>query len=282
MSTVLACLDGSIYSASVAEHAAWAARRLGASVELLQVLGRRDSASSDRSGRVFVDGQQRLLEQLAEMDAERFKLLQANARLVLEAARQRIEALGVSDIAVTLRTGDLIDTMAEREENAEVVVVGKRGEAADFAKMHLGSNLERIVRSSRRPVLIAARAFREPKRALIAFDGRSKAQEMIAAIAQARLLGDAQCDLVTIGAETAEGRRRLDDASAQLKGGGIRVTARFEQGQPEKTIPQIVERDGIDLLVMGAYGHSQLRSLVLGSTTSEVIRGSLVSALVFR
>ncbi|SEA60685.1 universal stress protein [Rubrimonas cliftonensis] len=282
MSTVLACLDGSIYSGSVAEHAAWAARRLGASVELLQVLGRRDSASGDRSGRVFVDGQQRLLEQLAEMDAERFKLLQANARLVLEAARQRIEALGVCEIAVTLRTGDLIETMAEREETAEIVVVGKRGEAADFAKLHLGSNLERIVRSSRRPVLIAARAFREPKRALIAFDGRSKAQEMIAAIAEARLLGDAQCDLVTIGAETAEGRRRLDDASARLKGGGLRVTARFEQGQPERTIPEIVARDGIDLLVMGAYGHSQLRSLVLGSTTSEVIRGSLVSALVFR
>ena len=53
MARVLACIDGSIYAGSVAAHAAWAAARLGAGVELLHVIGRREATSDDRSGRIL-------------------------------------------------------------------------------------------------------------------------------------------------------------------------------------------------------------------------------------
>ncbi|MBX2855518.1 MAG: universal stress protein, partial [Rhodobacteraceae bacterium] len=43
-----------------------------------------------------------------------------------------------------------------------------------------------------------------------------------------------------------------------------------------------VKKEEIDLLIMGAYGHSRLRSLVIGSTTSEMIRGSLIPVMVYR
>ena len=41
---IIAFVDGSIYSASVCDHAAWVAKRMGTSVELLHVLGRRGYA----------------------------------------------------------------------------------------------------------------------------------------------------------------------------------------------------------------------------------------------
>ena len=50
------------------------------------------------------------------------------------------------------------------ETDAALIVIGKRGEGADFAKLHLGSNLERVVRAMHKPVLVASRAFKPVER----------------------------------------------------------------------------------------------------------------------
>jgi len=44
----------------------------------------------------------------------------------------------------------------------------------------------------------------------------------------------------------------------------------------------VVEREAVGLVVMGAYGHSRLRSLMIGSTTSELIRACKTPIMVFR
>jgi nucleotide-binding universal stress UspA family protein len=36
------------------------------------------------------------------------------------------------------------------------------------------------------------------------------------------------------------------------------------------------------LLVMGAYGHSPLRNMLVGSTTTQMIRAGQTSVLLFR
>jgi nucleotide-binding universal stress UspA family protein len=36
------------------------------------------------------------------------------------------------------------------------------------------------------------------------------------------------------------------------------------------------------MLVMGAYGHSRVRSLIIGSTTTEMVRSARVPLLLFR
>jgi nucleotide-binding universal stress UspA family protein len=53
-------------------------------------------------------------------------------------------------------------------------------------------------------------------------------------------------------------------------------------GDPEAVIGEYVRTAGIDLLVMGAYGHSQVRRLLVGSTTSTMIRTCLVPVMLFR
>ncbi|MFN7177371.1 MAG: universal stress protein, partial [Thermaurantiacus sp.] len=49
---ILVAVDTSLYATSVVDHAAWLARRLSASVELLHVIQRTDAvaARQDRSG----------------------------------------------------------------------------------------------------------------------------------------------------------------------------------------------------------------------------------------
>ncbi|NMG39695.1 universal stress protein [Chelativorans sp. ZYF759] len=281
--SILALIDGSIYARSVCEHAGWLATRLNSGVELLHVLGRRETASaSDLSGSIALGARTALLEELSSLDEQRARLAQKKGRAILEDAETILRAAGVETVAPRLRNGDLIEAVAEAEKAASFVVIGKRGEAADFARLHLGSNLERIARSSSKPVLVASRAFRPIAKVLIAFDGGPSAMKAVDQVARSPLFVGLEIKLLTVGTDNAEARRRLEDALATLRAGGHEATFDIVAGQPESTIAGIVERDGIDLLVMGAYGHSRIRAMIIGSTTAEMIRSCKVPILLFR
>ena len=43
-----------------------------------------------------------------------------------------------------------------------------------------------------------------------------------------------------------------------------------------------VDEAGFGMVVMGAYGHSRIRSLVIGSTTTEMLRSCKVPVLLIR
>ncbi|GJL87285.1 MAG: universal stress protein UspA [Minwuia thermotolerans] len=284
MTRLLALIDGSVYSRSVCDHAAWAAGQTGASVELLQVLGRRNtsSAPTDLSGSINVDAKEHLLTELATLDQEQARLTQKRARLVLEEAKQRLEQAGVADVTARLRHGDLIENLQEAESDADLVIIGKRGEGADFAKLHLGSNLERVVRACHKPVLVTSRAFRPINNLLIAFDGGESAMKAVRHIAHGVLFPGTVCHLLTVGNRTDEAERNLENAAAILRKAGYEVETGIRPGQADSVIAAKVEIDRIDLLVMGAYGHSRIRSLIIGSTTSEMIRSCLVPVMLFR
>ena len=282
MPKILACIDGSVYSESVADHAGWAAGRLGLPVELLRVLGRRTARSDDFSGSLVAGARRKLLEDLSRLDAERHKLEHQEAWLAVDDAKARALAAGATEATGVVRHGDLVETVDEREEDADLVIVGKRGEAADFAALHLGSNLERLVRATRRPMLIASRAFRPIERLILAFDGGPSARKAVDALSRSSLYAGVETMLLSVGEETGALRGALDAAAAQLRAGGPRVETRLEAGRPEDVIARAVEAEGADLLVMGAYGHSRLRTLVIGSTTAELIRGCLVPVAVYR
>lgn len=62
----------------------------------------------------------------------------------------------------------------------------------------------------------------------------------------------------------------------------MRPSFHFLAGKPEQVIPQFMTEQTGDVLLMGAYGHSRLRHLVIGSTTAQILRGSAISTFVFR
>jgi nucleotide-binding universal stress UspA family protein len=284
MERVIALVDGSVYTQSVCDHAAWVARRTDAAVDLLHVLGRREttSAPANLSGNITLGARTALLEELSALDEQRAKLAQKRGRAILEDAKAIIEARGIAEVASKLRIGDVVETVTEFEAAADMVVVGKRGEAADFARLHLGSNLERVVRACRRPVFVASRAFKPIERFLVAYDGGTSSMKAVDYIARSALFAGLKCRLLTVGPETEESRKRLDDAQAVLKAGGYVVDTAVLPGQPEVVISQVVESEGIDLLVMGAYGHSRIRNLIIGSTTTEMVRSCRIPVVLFR
>lgn len=284
MTKILALIDGSQYAQSVCDHVAWIGSRTDVSVDLLHVIGRRDMSTEpvNLSGNIGLGARTALLEELSELDAQKAKIAHKRGRLLLDGAREQIRAAGVGQVETKLRNGDLVETVVDFEKEADLIVIGKRGEGADFAKGHLGSNLERVVRSTRKVIVIASRAFKPIQKVLIAYDGGSTALKAIDQVARNPILQGLPCKLVMAATDTAENRRKIEDASIILKAAGFPVETEVVQGEPNKVISEMIERDKFDLLVMGAYSHSRLRSLFLGSTTTEMIRSCKVPVAIFR
>ncbi|MFP1630992.1 universal stress protein [Zhengella sp. ZM62] len=280
---IVALVDASIYATSVCDHAAWVARQTGAPVEVVHVLGRRaEPAKQDLSGSIRLGARTRLLEELAELDAQRAKLAAHHGRAILDDARDAVARHGVTGITTRLRHGDIVEAISEIEGTARVIVIGKRGEAADFAKGHLGSNLERIVRAAHRPVFVASRAFRLVETVLVALDGGPSSMKAVDHVARDPLFTGLAVTLVTVGSDTPESRNALAQARARLQGAGREAATLIVPGQPATELGKLVERDGFGMLVMGAYGHSRIRSLIVGSTTTEMVRTCKVPVLLVR
>ena len=98
MGKLIALVDGSDYSRSVCDHAAWLAGRSGRSVELLHVIGRRQTATGDLSGAIALGARSSLLEELSELDARMAKLAQTRGRAILEDAEAILRAVGLRDM----------------------------------------------------------------------------------------------------------------------------------------------------------------------------------------
>ncbi|MFP5479562.1 MAG: universal stress protein [Alphaproteobacteria bacterium] len=280
---IVALVDGSVYSASVCDHAAWIASRTRAPVEVIHVLGRREAANThDHSGTIALGARTALMEQLAELDAQRARLISHRGRAILEDASALLEKAGVTEVTTRLRHGDIVETIPDLEGDARLILIGKRGEAADFAKGHLGSNLERIVRASHQPVFIASRTFRPISRVLLAFDGSATARKAVDHIIRSPLFQGLSVHVVTVGSPTPEGAQGLADAKAMLKAAGIEAETSVLPGQPETALGKLVDEAQVDMLVMGAYGHGRIRSLIIGSTTTAMIRACKVPVVLIR
>ena len=283
MKTILACTDGSLYAPSIYQHAAWAAKREESAVRVLHVLEREEAnRGCDLTGSLGFDAGAELMEELVRLDEAHARVARLRGKAVLEDAKKQLGEQGIAQVEALQRHGSLVDTVEEFEADAGLVVVGKRGEHADFAKGHLGSNLERVVRSAEIPVMVASRAFQPIDSFLIAFDGGASALKAVHYAASNPLLKGLKCHLLAVGKEGSEMARELENATTGLKGAGFAVESALMQGAPEETIRREVEARGVGLLVMGAYGHSRIRRLVIGSTTSQLVRDCHIPVLMFR
>lgn len=281
---ILGLIDGSTYFESVCDHIAWIAGRIDATVVILHVIGRRDLSTEpvNLSGSIGLGARTALLEELTELDAQKAKVAQKRGRFLLEDAKARLLAAGIQNVETKLRHGDLVDTVLELEADTDIIVIGKRGEGADFAKGHLGSNLERVVRSTQKAVAIASRTFKPINKLLIAYDGGTMAMKTIDQVARSPILAGLGCKLVMAADDTPANHKKLDDAAVILKAAGYAPEVALVQGQADKVITETIEREGYDLLAMGAYSHSRLRNLFIGSTTTEMIRSCRNPVVVFR
>ena len=283
MEHILACIDASADANSVSDLAAWASTRLQLPVELLHVVQRRDAVAArhDLSGAIGLGVKTNLMEELVRLEESDAKLQVERGRVLLAAGEQRLQEGGAVQVRTLHRHGGIVETILEREADARLVVIGKRGAGHEFASDHIGSKIERVVRASDRPILIASRAVEEPRAIVFAYDASKAANRALERLLNSPLFTGLPVHMVLAETDDAAHRHALDKAAGQLRGSrDVRTT--LQGGKPETVIADIVAQTPGAMLMMGAYGHSPLRTLIVGSTTTAMIRTVHVPVLLVR
>ncbi|MFW5883354.1 MAG: universal stress protein [Verrucomicrobiota bacterium] len=282
--TILACTDGSTYAPSIYDHAIWVAQRLKIGIHVLHMIDPAADPTSlhNFSGSIGIDSRRILKEELVKLEEAHGRVAQAKAAAILEAARAHLRQAGFTNFTADARHGRLTESVDEYEVGAELVVIGKRGEAADFERLHLGANVERVIRTCRHPVLVASRAFKPIQRVLIAYDGGPSARKALDYTATSSLLRGLECHLLAVGKPHSKIAEDLQAAHERLESTGHKIEHHHLTGHAEDVFADFIQQNKIDLLIMGAYGHSRIRQLIVGSTTTTMVRTCRIPVLMFR
>ncbi|WP_213909304.1 universal stress protein [Stutzerimonas nitrititolerans] len=282
MTQVMACIDGSTQASAVCDCAVWASQRLGSPLSLLHVLDQqRYPLSGDFSGIIGLGSREFLLEELASLDEKRNKLALEEGRMMLDAARQRAVKAGVEP-TLRHRHGDLVESLRELEGEIRLLVIGKQGEDSGSEVQLIGSQLESVIRTMHRPILVTPADFRAPASAMLAFDASATSRKGVEMLVASPLLKGMPIHLVTVSSDTHEARAALDAARDKLAAAGFEVHVAILEGEVEARLRDYQAEHAIELLVMGAYGHSRIRQFFVGSTTTNMLRSATTPLLLLR
>lgn len=286
MKKILLCTDGSAYSQVSYEYAAWLAQTMDFEIEILYVTDRRAEKAVqgvDFSGNIGIDSYQQLLNELVEIEAARAKIDCERAKIILESATKFFSDRNLERVKLTHKTGFLVDLFHQLEGDSDLVILGKRGEHAEFASEHLGSNMERIVRSSKKPCLVTPREFQPVNRVLLAYDGGKSCQKALNYLVKLPAFKDLELHIICVATKNEDkARKHLEEAADKAKAAGFNPLSQLLQGEPEPEMERYIERKNINLLLMGAYGHSRIRHLIIGSTTTKMLHSSYIPICLFR
>ena len=281
MKNLLICTDGSNYSQECCRYGAWLAKQAKAHVEVLYVTDLRQfevPVVADLSGSLGIQPFEGMVTHLQEVEEQK-------AEFVKDSALSIFEAAGLSDrVQFHYETGLLVDAIDAYAARADLVLLGKRGENVNFATKHLGSMLERVVRSLSKPCLVTPRKFRPIDHVAVAYDGSPSCKEALEFMSKVELFSAFNLQLIVVneGRHEDEAAKLLAEAEVMLNRFSLYPACQVLNGVAETAIADYVKQTKVDLLVAGAYGHTRIRELLIGSTTTALLRNCHVPVLCFR
>ncbi|RUO39925.1 universal stress protein [Idiomarina aquatica] len=283
MSNVIACIDGSSAMSAVVESAAWASAQLTAPLTLLHVIEEGHAAArQDMTGHIGLGSRERLLEELAELDAQKGKLLLEHGHQLLDEAKRQVLANSkVTDVAMRQRHGALVESLLALAAETRLLVMGVHGEDHG-AGSHIGSQLETVLRRVHKPILLTPDKFTAPNSVMLAYDGSASTKKAIELLAKSPLFAGMPVHVVMVGADSDSNNAALDWAREALQQGGHQVETAIVAGDVEPALHQYQDQHQIGMMVMGAYGHSKIRQFLVGSTTTAMIEASKTPLLILR
>jgi nucleotide-binding universal stress UspA family protein len=266
---ILVGIDTSEHSRYAQAYAFYLAHKLGASVIGLHVV---DIVSIE--GSFFHDISGSLgLEPYLDFSSKMREVLTNRGRDVLEEfeAAARRENLAVETV---LDVGIVANQICERARSADLVMIGHRGVNERFSTGLLGSTAETVARKCPRPLFISLRGFREIKRPVLAYDGSERASRAMRAAAElASVLGVA-LTVVTVARDAKLGERTLEEARKYFEPYSPPAAFKLLAGHANEELIKFLKENDTDMLFIGAYGHSRIIEMVLGSTTEYVLRNT--------
>ena len=201
---------------------------------------------------------------------------------MLDEAQKRVSGAGITDVVQRQRHGDLTESVLALENQTRLLVMGLHGESSSERDTHIGSQLETVIRSMHRPILLVPDEYTQPRSAMLAFDGSATAFKGVELLAGSPVLKGMPLHLVMVGPDTSDRWEQLRKAEKMLAGLESEITLAIRAGDVEPALHAYQEEQDIDILVMGAYGHSRIRQFLVGSTTTTMLKTARKPLVVLR
>lgn len=276
---ILIPIDGSDYGKTAIAYGIYIAPKLGAQLTGLHVVDVRlmqGPVFTDISGSIGLPPYQEFLPAIESS-------LEAKAESILKEFHEQCEAAGIHPETKKI-TGVIDEAIIEEGRICcDWILLAQRGEHFHIGSgAILGSTAQSVVRRSGKPVLVTPEHFREIDRMALAYDGSAPAKNALTLAADLSARAVWPLSVVIITDDPALGAELSGKAEAFLETREVDSTILILKGKEDKELLKFIREGTVDLLVMGAYGHNRLRELILGSTTSAVIRKSTIPVLLTR
>ena len=185
---------------------------------------------------------------------------------------------------------EALDALRISARYADLVIVGQRDRDSERDTGIAPGFVDELVLSAGRPVLIVPYAGRFPavgKNVLVAWNASSEAARAVSD-ALPLLAGAKSVQVMAFNPEASRvehGESPGADIALFLARHGVKATASRQGHVGSDVGEQILSRAAdlsADLIVMGAYGHSRLRELVMGGVTRTLLDSMTVPVLMSR
>ncbi|NPU86020.1 MAG: universal stress protein [Syntrophaceae bacterium] len=275
---ILIATDGSAHSQTALEYGIYIAGKLEArltGLHVMELLQLQAPVFSDISGSIGIPPCQEFLPVMENS-------LETKADAILQAFRDRCRKSGlVPEVKKCL--GVIDEIIIEEGRQADLILLAQRGEHFHLGGgAILGTTAESVVRKSGKPVLVTPAAYREIESMALAYDGSSPAGKALEMAAELSEKAAWPLTVITVSNDPAASDRVCKQAETMLDTWMIDWEMIQLTGREDKAILHFLRDGSVELLVMGAYGHNRLRELLVGSTTSQVIRKSPIPVLLTR
>jgi nucleotide-binding universal stress UspA family protein len=269
--SILAIADGGATTQATLETAVATAKRFDAALDVLHVM-------ADVNSVVPVIGEGMsgaMVEQLMSAMGQTIATRAARAR---DAYRKACTEPGAK-ISWRETTGREADVVAAVGRLTDLIVIGRpNGEA----EAPLAATLDAALFDTGRPVLVAsptaARAI--GGRVALAWNGSAQAARVVASALPILEAAD-HVSVLTVG--TIDSAATAQDLIAYLARHDVRASHESVAAGGASTGAVLLahaEQSRADLLVMGAYGHSRLREMILGGATRDVLSAATIPVLM--
>ncbi|WP_371194088.1 universal stress protein [Glaciecola sp. SC05] len=283
MNKIITCIDGSAISEDVCHAGVWAAKKLDKTLLLLHAIEKTNCPSNqDLSGAIGLGARSALLNEMASLDEQRGKMALAYGKELLEHAHEIAISKNCANIEKTQRHSGIVEAICDLESDARFIVIGRAGEGHPEDFEALGSHIEQVIRRVHTPVLIVNRGFTEPKSFMLAYDGRETADKAVRRIIEGGLLHNMTCHLVTVKNNESDLQQKFKRTEAMLQEHGFEVKASYLEGNIFDSLSAYKEEQNVDMVVMGAFSHSKLATVFLGSNTLKMLGYTQLPLVVLR
>ena len=207
---------------------------------------------------------------LMRKERERRRKLISHGQTLLEEAKDQLKKAHPEgpDPQLEQRHGTLSESLIELEDSISTAVIGIRGETTDRRQQGIGTQLESIIRSIHRPILVVNQDFKEPKKSMLAFDGSESCRKALQMIATTEAFRSIPCHVVHVGSKA---EAMLSEAKEVLEKAGVSVVTAELNGVIEDALAAYQESNGIDVTLMGAFSHNKIRGFLMGSFTAKML-----------